>query len=286
MRVLRIALVLGFGMFAGCGFAVAQAANAAKIDKLYVFGDSYSDQGEGYLDADGPTAVVYFAQKMGLRIAPSNTEDPKYRSLNFAVSGAQTGSGLGTKNQGALIGYGMKNQVQDFVDQVHSSGIDFSGKSTLFFIAGGLNDSRLADGVTVANEEDLIRSLYKVGARRFAVALLTEKIPGFGKQGVRLNAALEKIPDELKGELPDAQIYVSRWGLFYDEVLTNPEKYGLTNTTDACAGRAIRNESTTPCATPATYFYYHAAHPSTATHKAVGEMLYAEFVEKTGVPAK
>jgi phospholipase/lecithinase/hemolysin len=277
MRVLRVALVLGF---AGCGFAVAQAVNATKIDKLYVFGDSYSDQGEGYLDADGPTAVVYFAQKMGLRIAPSNTEDPKYKSLNFAVSGAQTGSGLGTKNQGALIGYGMKNQVQDFVDQVHSSGIDFSGKSTLFFIAGGLNDSRLADGVTVANEEDLIRSLYKVGARRFVVALLTEKIPGFGKQGVRLNAALAKIPDELKGELPDAQIYVSHWGLFYDEVLTKPEKYGLTNTTDACAGRAIRNESTMPCASPATYFYYHSAHPSTATHKAVGEMLYAEFLEK------
>ncbi len=139
------------GEWFGCG---GQAANATKIDKLYVFGDSYSDQGEGYLDADGPTAVVYFAQKLGIRIAPSNTEDPKYRSLNFAVSGAQTGSGLGNKTQGALIGYGMKNQVQDFVDQVRSSGIDFNPKTTLFFIAGGLNDSRLADGVTVANEED------------------------------------------------------------------------------------------------------------------------------------
>jgi phospholipase/lecithinase/hemolysin len=163
---------------------------------------------------------------------------------------------------------------------VHSSGIDFSAKTTLFFIAGGLNDSRLADGVTVANEEGLIRSLYKVGARRFAVALLTEKIPGFGKQGVRLNAALRKIPDDLKGELKDAQIYVSDWGLFYDAVLTSPEKYGLTNTTDACAGRAIRNEPTTPCATPEKYFFFHAGHPSTATHKAVGEMLYAEAMEK------
>lgn len=278
-RVLRVALMCS--VFAASGLAAAgQAANATKIDKLYVFGDSYSDQGEGYLDADGPTAVVYFAQKLGIRIAPSNTEDPKYRSLNFAVSGAQTGRGLGNKTQGALIGYGMKNQVQDFVDQVRSSGIDFNPKTTLFFIAGGLNDSRLADGETVANEEDEIRSLYKVGARRFEVALLPEKIPGFGKQGVRLNTALAKIPDDLKGELKDADIYVSHWGLFFDEVLTSPEKYGLTNTTDACAGRAIRNEPTTPCASPATYFYYHSAHPSTATHKAVGEMLYAEALEK------
>jgi phospholipase/lecithinase/hemolysin len=278
-KILRV-VVMGC-LFAASGLAaVGQAANAAKIDKLYVFGDSYSDQGEGYLDSDGPTAVVYFAQKLGIRIAPSNGEDPKYRSLNFAVSGAQTGSGLGNKTQGALIGYGMKNQVQDFVDQVRSSGIDFNPKTTLFFIAGGLNDSRLADGVTVANEEDEIRSLYKVGARRFAVALLPEKIPGFGKQGVRLNASLAKIPDDLKGELKNADIYVSHWGLFFDEVLTNPEKYGLTNTTDACAGRGIRNESTTPCAAPSTYFYYHGGHPSTATHKAVGEMLYAEALEK------
>jgi phospholipase/lecithinase/hemolysin len=278
-RVLRVALVLGFWVFAGRGFAGGQPTNGAKIDKLYVFGDSYSDQGEGYLDADGPTAVVYFAQKMGLRIAPSTTEDPKYRSLNFAVSGAQTGSGLGNRTQGFLIGYGMKNQVQDFVDQVKSSGIDFSPKTTLFFIAGGLNDSRLADGVTVANEEDLIRSLYKVGARRFAVALLTEKIPGFGKQGVRLNAALAKIPDDLKGELKDADIYVSRWGLFYDEVMTNPEKYGLTNATDACAGKSLGNEP--KCATPEKYFFYFSGHPSTAAHKAVGEMLYGEAMENS-----
>jgi len=278
-KFLRVAL-MGC-VFAASGLAAAgQAANTTKIDKLYVFGDSYSDQGEGYLDADGPTAVVYFAQKLGLRIAPSNTEDPKYRSLNFAVSGAQTGSGLGNKTQGVLIGYGMKNQVQDFVDQVRSSGIDFAPKTTLFFIAGGLNDSRLEDGVTVTNEEDEIRSLYKVGARRFAVALLPEKIPGFGKQGVRLNAALEKIPDDLKAELKDAEIYVSHWGLFYDEVLTNPEKYGLTNTTDACAGRALKNEPVTPCASPGTYFYFHSTHPSTAAHKAVGEMLYAEALEK------
>src|SRR5271168_3861 len=111
LKLLSIATALGFAFLSGPLQAAGQTetgkAGPAKIDKLYVFGDSYSDQGEGYLDSDGPTAVVYFAQKLGLRIAPSNTEDPKYRSLNFAVSGAQTGSGLGNKTQGALIGYGM-----------------------------------------------------------------------------------------------------------------------------------------------------------------------------------
>jgi cholinesterase len=133
----------------------------------------------------------------------------------------------------------------------------------------------------VTNEENLIRELYKVGARRFAVALLTEKIPAFGKQGVRLNAALSGIPEDLKGELPDAKIYVSRWGLFFDEVLTSPAKYGLTNTTYACGGKSLGSE--TPCATPEKYFFYLSLHPSTAAHKAVGDMLYQEAVEKAGV---
>jgi phospholipase/lecithinase/hemolysin len=267
-------------LLASSGLAVFGQGNAAKIERLYVFGDSYSDQGEGYLDADGPTAVVYMAQTLGIAMTPSNAENPMGKSLNYAISGAQTGSGTGNWIQGKLIGYGMKNQVDDFVTSVKSGRINFDPKTALFFIAGGLNDSRLADGVTVQNEEGLIRELYQAGARRFAVALLTEKIPAFGKQGVRLNASLSKIPDELKGELPDAKIYVSHWGLFFDEVLTNPAKYGLTNTTDACAGKSLGNE--TPCATPEKYFFYFSLHPSTTAHKAVGDMLYQEAMEKAG----
>ncbi len=53
----------------------AFAAAPAKIDRLYVFGDIYSDQGEGYLDGNGPTAVVYMAQRMGIELMPSNTKD-------------------------------------------------------------------------------------------------------------------------------------------------------------------------------------------------------------------
>jgi phospholipase/lecithinase/hemolysin len=277
--MLRVAVV-------GCWIAASSLAalGQAKIEKIYVFGDSYSDQGEGYLDADGPTAVVYMAQRLGIKMAPSNAEDIKYKSLNYAISGAQTGSGVGNMIQGKLIGYGMQNQVDDFVRRVKAGEIDFDPKTALFFIAGGLNDSRLGDGVTVTNEENLIRELYKVGARRFAVALLTEKIPGFGKQGLRLNASLSRIPDDLKTELPDAKVYVSRWGLFFDEVLTNPAKYGLTNTTDACAGKSLGNDK--PCDTPEKYFFYFGGHPSTVAHKAVGDMLYQEAVEKAGVPAQ
>jgi phospholipase/lecithinase/hemolysin len=59
--------------------------------------------------------------------------------------------------------------------------------------------------------------------------------------------------------------------------MDHPEKYGITNTKDPCAGRAIFDQDPTPVADPSTYFFYHEGHPSTAVHRAVGKMLYEEL---------
>jgi phospholipase/lecithinase/hemolysin len=80
-------------------------------------------------------------------------------------------------------------------------------------------------------------------------------------------------------DLSAAEIRLSRWGMLFDAVLQHPDRYGISNTTDACAGREIFDQNATPCAKPETYFYYHQGHPSTATHRAVGEMLYEEMKE-------
>jgi phospholipase/lecithinase/hemolysin len=278
LKVWGAVLAVSLGVFAA---AAGQQAVLPKIDRIYVFGDSYSDIGEGYLDGNGPTAVAYLAERLGFRLLPANTPEVRGRSLDYAVSGARSGSGTGRTVQGALLGYGMKNQVADFAAKVRSHEIEFDPATTLFFIAGGLNDGQSPEGTTATNEKDEIRTLYGLGARRFAVALLTTAIPGFGVTGRRINPSLERIPAELRGELKDAQIRLSAWGLFYDEVLLHPAQYGITNTTDACAGREIHHEDTTPCAKPETYFYYHSAHPSTAAHKAVGDKLYAEMTGDT-----
>jgi cholinesterase len=244
---------------------------------MYVFGDSYSDIGEGYLDGNGPTAVAYLAERLGFKLYPSNTADVRGKSLDYAVSGAPPGSSTGRIVEGALLGYGMQNQVADYATEVKSHAIEFNPATTLFFIAGGLNDGKLPEGTTATNEKDEIHTLYGLGARHFVVALLTTEIPGFGVTGRKINPSLEKIPVELSGELKGADIRLSRWGMFYDEVLPHPAQYGITNSTDACAGREIFKEDTTPCARPDTYFYYHHGHPSTATHKAVGDKLYYDI---------
>jgi phospholipase/lecithinase/hemolysin len=258
--------------------ALFAATTSSSVTRLYVFGDSYSDTGAGYVDGNGPTAVAYLAERLGFGLVPANAKDTAGKSLNFAVSGAQTGGGSGHKVKEALLGWGMRNQVDDFAERVRSGKIKFRPENTLFFIAGGLNDKRLPTETTVTNLKGEIRTLYELGGRRFLIALLPTAIPSFSEVGKRLDPALAHIPDEMAAELPEASFGVSNWGLFFDDVMHNPAKYGIENTKDACAGRAIFDQDTTPCPKPAAYFYYHAGHPSTAVHKIVGEKLYEEVL--------
>lgn len=252
---------------------------AQPVTRMYVFGDSYSDTGAGYLDGNGPTAVAYLAGRLGLQLKVPKDPGADDQSLNFAVSGAQTGRGAGEKVKEAFLGFGMTNQVEDFAARVGSKRIVFDPERTLFFLAGGLNDGQLPSAVTVANLEGHIRTLYGLGGRLFRLALLPVAISDFGEVSRRLNPEFERIPDALTTELPGAQIRLSHWGPFFDEVMRNPSAYGIENTKDACAGRIIFNEDPAPCAKPAAYYYYHAGHPSTAVHKIVGDKLRAEIAE-------
>ena len=277
-------LVLAFAIPAAVRAFAAQPAAMHSIDRMYVFGDSYSDIGEGYRDGNGLTSVAYLAQRLGFELMPANAAAASDKSLDFAISGAQTGSGTGHKIGTVLLGYGMRNQADDFAARVRSHDIRFDPETTLFFFAGGLNDGRLATEETVANLEGEIRTIYSLGGRHFMVALLPTAIPDFSAVGTRLNPAISRIPAELNAQLPGATINLSRWGPFYDEVMRHPAKYGITDTENQCAGRAVFHQDATPCASPATHFYYHHGHPSTATHKIVGGMLYDEVMalEKRG----
>lgn len=266
-------LLLSLVVLLFCGYVTAQAP----IERIYVFGDSYSDIGRGWVDCDGPTAVAYLAHHLGLTMIPSNEKDAAEKSLDFAVSGAPTGESAGHLVPKGWLGLGMKNQVAEFVARTHDGSIVFDPETTLFFLEGGLNDKKIPTEETVANLEGEISSLYEAGARRFRVAILPEKIPAFSEVGKRLNPAIKNIPADMKPKLKGAGVKLSQWGSFFDAVMDHPAKYGITNTTDQCAGRDIFNEDTTPCASPASNFYYHKGHPSTAVHKAVGEMLYEEM---------
>jgi phospholipase/lecithinase/hemolysin len=269
------------------GAAVSQVApepatHSQPYTMLYVFGDSYSDSGAGYVDANGPTAVVYLAER--LRIPFTNKGDPGSggMGLNFAVSGASSGEGAERPlPSGGTLGFGMKNQVETFVRYSKSGAIQkIEAGNTMFFFAGGLNDGSRPDGFVRTNIESEIETLYDLGARRFMVAILPTKILQFAVAGKRVNPELEKIPGEERAKHPDMRIANSQWGSFFDEVITNPAKYGLTDTTTPCSDRPFGPQKIATCTNPDAHFFYHEGHPSTAAHRAVGELLYREAISK------
>ncbi len=247
--------------------------------RLYVFGDSYSDIGAGYIDGNGPTAVAYLGWLMGLQITSSAAPNASAKSLVFAVSGAGTGEGEGHHVKDALLGYGMINQVHDFAARVKSGEITFDPPTTIFFLAGGLNDRKRETSVTLANLRQEIQILRELGARHVTIALLPTKIPQFADVGLRLNPAYEQFVRDAREQAGAAglDLWLNHWGTAFDEVMEHAAAHGLVNTTSACAGRAIFDQDPTPVGDPATFYFYHEGHPSTAVHRIVGNMLFEEL---------
>jgi phospholipase/lecithinase/hemolysin len=269
-----------FLLLAGLG---ALPAAAAPYNRLYVFGDSYSDIGAGYLDGNGPTAVAYLAWRMGLEFTRPQAAKSGEKSIDFAVSGARTGEGAGKHVKEALLGYGMINQVRDFAARVHSGDIAFDPETTLFFIAGGLNDRTIPTETTIGNLRQEIETLKGLGGRHFTVALLPTKIPSFAEVGLRLDPAIGQFVRDARGQL-GVDLWLNHWGADFDEIMDHPGAYGIVNTKSRCAGREIFDQDPTPLGDPATYFFYHEGHPSTAVHRIVGQKLFEEVSAEAAHP--
>ena len=106
--------------------------------------------------------------------------------------------------------------------------------------------------------------------------MLPTKIPQFAAVGRRLNPAYEQfVRDEARA--PDTDLWLNRWGAAFDDVMEHPAAYGIVDTTNACAGRAIFDQDPTPIGDPSTFFFYHEGHPSTAVHRIVGRKVFEEI---------
>jgi hypothetical protein len=170
----------------------------------------------------------------------------------------------------------MMNQVRDFAARVKSGDIAFEPQTTLFFLAGGLNDGRRETAFTLDNLRQELQILRELGGRHFTIALLPTKIPQFAGGGLRLNPAYQQFVRQ-EAAATGIDLWLNHWGAAFDEVIDHPAATASsTRRAPAPDGRSsIRIPN--PVGDPATYFFYHEGHPSTAVHRIVGKKLFEEI---------
>ena len=144
------------------------------------------------------------------------------KSLYSRVSGAQTGEGEGHRTLQALLGYGMMNQVRDFATRVRSGEIHFDPETTLFFIAGGLNDKVLPMETTIANLGQEIVILQGLGRPALHARPAARPNPHpRSAVGKRLNPAIARLVQQGRAEL-GVDLWLNHWGADFDEVMDHP----------------------------------------------------------------
>ena len=214
---------------------------------------------------NGTTAGAYLGQLLGIPITTSRNPNPGTSGVNFAESGARVDVNNGRQPRS------LTQQVGEFQSYLQSGALTFNPATSLFFLLGGLNDHTRATQAEIgAATTAQVQSLYNLGARYFEIALLPSLVPAFTDSANNLNPEYRQLVPQLQTLFPDAVIVLSNWGGYYDDILRNPQNYGINDTTNACL------VGTTVCSTPNDHFYYFSAHPSDAAHRIVGARLLAE----------
>ncbi|MGD8909919.1 MAG: SGNH/GDSL hydrolase family protein [Chromatiales bacterium] len=250
----------------------------------------------GYRFSNGPTWIEQFARSL----TPHSSAGPAYadwlpgreRGTNYAVGGA-----CARHNGG---GYDLTDQVNHYLSQR----ADHVEAETLYVIELGANDvsdamsaftldaTGAASAAIVSSAltaiSDNIQSLYAGGARRFLLSNVPDisLTPAIRKLDViapgsvmaasivsaQFNAGIDSLIAQLERQLPGLSLTKLDFHDWLNEIVRNPERYHLTNVTDACI---MPNVAPYNCLEPERYFFWDGIHPTTAGHS-----IFADFSRK------
>jgi len=252
--------------------ASSTSALAAPFTKLFVFGDSTSDNGNLYAlstglqggpvpqppylpgrVSNGPVAVEYLSLALGLGpLAPA-----ALGGTNFAVGGAATGNvpvtGGGTAdNIGQTLGFALPPTGMSTAQLALFSArnVGMADPNALYVIWGGPNDIGITPLQAVAEQAarnigTMIDALYLAGARNFLVPNMVDlgQSPAYngsplaGAAASALSAAFNNtLATELAQRSARSDISLVGFDTFalFNAVVHSPETYGFTNVEDEC----------------------------------------------------
>ena len=204
------------------------------------------------------------------------------QSVNFAFGGAQTGENDFLPVIDIIPG--VLTQVEWFVDD-HRQVEQLADPDALYVIWTGANDylvSPNADPEQVVDDlETSIKSLFDLGANNFLIPNIPDlgKIPFANRSNISVSASqltafteqhnslLEETLDELNGTLNGINLIPLDSDDHFNDVLTNPEEFGLANTTEPC----LDSMTSISCSNSEDYLFWDLLHPTASAHEILGD---------------
>ncbi|MBL8628321.1 MAG: autotransporter domain-containing protein [Rhodospirillaceae bacterium] len=289
------------GRIAGCfaasmlaATALVQPAAAQQYSNMVVFGDSLSDAGRlfaitggtnpaspPYVNgrfSNGPVWVELLAPKLGFTFSGAT---------DFAVGGAESGTG------GPV---GVTTQVNGLAAATTFSAntlvVHWAGANDLLNRASTTPSATLI-AQTVTNNVTNISTL----AARGAKTILVGNLPDLGRtpggvgsgNGTSLSALTQAYNASLVAQLPAIEtarntriVVLNAFGLFND-VLANPSRYGISNTTIPCITPAGATGACATAATAAASAFFDPIHPTATSHAALADFAKASLDQDANV---
>jgi thermolabile hemolysin len=266
----------------------------AGINKIINFGDSLSDDQNIYNASNWnmPNSKSWFLGRFSngkswVEYLAANLQLPLY---NWAVGGA----GVNTEY---LVIPGLVQQVQSYTAYMRKAQ-NYQPKNTLFTLLIGANDlinyDRTVDQV-ISGETQALQNLIQSGARNILLLKLPDlsKAPSFNFK-TNGAAVAAQVKDLNKRQVALVASLQSQYGsslnirlydtyALFNDLLTNPAKYRISNTTQSCLD--INTDSVTnylktqtarsQCSNPDAFVFWDGSHPTTHTHKLMAEAVTA-----------
>ena len=275
------------------GLSMGASANATSYNSLVVFGDSLSDSGNifdlfggafgpnpPYADSrftsnftDGTAGLVwveYLAASMGLSLDNSIAG-----GTNYAFGGARAADGAGD------LVPSLPDQLGFYFGDTGNT----ADANSLYVVFGGGNDVRDNDASgSAASIAQVITDLAAAGATDFFVpnlpdiGLTPEALAGDapGGSSAVISAAAAQHNADLAAQIATLEatlgVNIISFDLFgiFDDVITDPSAFGISNVTDACIE--------TDCLDPDSYLFFDGIHPTATVHQVMGQLAYERLV--------
>ena len=278
--------------------ALTAPASAQTYNRLVVFGDSLSDNGNLYAAAGQPTSPPYyqgrfsngpvFTELLGFNAGRYTAGAPVTGSVNYAFGGARTDSSLNPP--------GMRRQLAAYT----GAGGAF-GPNDLVSVLGGANNifQRIQEFAAlppatqaVTNPQSFVQPAVVAAAAdvnfivndiasRGAGTILVTNLPRLGITpqfagttaaplvdfaGSGFNTALYGGLSAVAAAQPDTNIIYFDLYKASGAIAADPTRFGLTNATQSCfTGVSV-------CANPDDYLYWDGVHPTAAGHALIAAL--------------